>query len=66
MSKIITYKVPNLIVVGIPFTWGKGLTWAIKVESGDMYFLETGTRVRATEEEIFANRILYAERIEIK
>ena len=66
MSKIITYKVPNLVVVGIPFTWGIGSTWAIKVEDGDMYFLETGTRVRVTEEEIVADRILYAERIEIR
>lgn len=66
MSKIITYKVPNLIVVGIPFTWGVGSTWAIKVGDGDMYYLETGTRVGVTEEEIIANRIQYAERIEIK
>lgn len=66
MSKVIEYKNPTHIAVGIPFTWGRRNTWAVKVEGGDMYFLETGTRVRASEEEIIESAILYANSIEIK
>ena len=66
MSKVILYKNPTHIAVGIPFTWGLRNSWAVKVESGGMYFLETGTRVRMSEEEIIESDILYANSIEIK
>ena len=66
MSKIIEYKNQTKIAVGIPFTWGTRNAWAIKVEDGDMYFLETGRRVWVSEEEIIEDVILYANSIEIK
>ena len=52
-STVITYQMPpKSIVVGIPFTWGLCKAWAIKVEDGDMYYLEGGRMVSETEEEI--------------
>lgn len=67
MHKIITYKMPpKSIVVGIPFTWGLCNAWAIKVEGGDMYYLEGGRLVGETEEEILWDDIVYANSIEIK
>lgn len=63
-NKIITYKMP--IGVGIPFTWGLCNAWAIKVEGGDMYYLEGGRMVREAEEEILMDDIVYANSIEIK
>lgn len=66
MSKVITYSVIRTVVVGVPFTWGTRNAWAIKVESGGMYYLSNGQKVLATEEEIIDSDIFYAERIEIK
>lgn len=67
MSRTITYKMPpKSIVVGIPFTWGLCHAWAIKVEGGDMYYLEGGRLVNETEEEILTYDIVYANSIEIK
>lgn len=66
MSNIITYSVIRTVVVGVPFTWGTRNAWAIKVESGGMYYLSNGQRVRETEEEIIDDDIFYADRIEIK
>ncbi|UVX30338.1 hypothetical protein A1k_00052 [Klebsiella phage VLCpiA1k] len=66
MSNIIAYSVIRTVVVGVPFTWGTRNAWAIKVESGGMYYLSNGQRVGETEEEIIDDDIFYAERIEIK
>lgn len=67
MSKVIAYTMPpRSIVVGIPFTWGLCNAWAIKVEGGDMYYLEGGRLVGETEEEILTYDIVYANSIEIK
>lgn len=66
MSKVITYGVVHTVVVGVPFTWGTRNAWAIKVESGGMYYLSDGKRVRETEEDIIDGGIFYADRIEIK
>lgn len=66
MSKIITYKARNPIEVGIPFTWGERHVWAIKVDDGDMYYLETGKPVKVSEGEILSDRMVYASRIEIE
>lgn len=65
MIKIITYTAPKRVVVGIPFTWGLGNAWAIKVEDGDSYYLANGARVSESEEEIL-HSIIYADRIEIQ
>lgn len=65
MSKIITYAVPKRVAVGIPFTWGLGNAWAIKVEDGDSYYLANGSRVSESEEEILFS-IIYANRIDIQ
>lgn len=65
MSKVITYKNQVRIAVGIPFTWGVRNSWAIKVEDGDMYYLETGARVSTSEEEVVSDMV-YAKSIEIK
>lgn len=66
MSKVITYSVIRTVVVGVPFTWGRRNVWAIKVESGGMYYLSNGHMVLETEKEIIDAGIFYAERIEIK
>lgn len=66
MSNVIAYSVIRKVVVGVPFTWGTRNAWAIKVESGGMYYLSNGQRVWETEEEIIDDDIFYAERIEIK
>ena len=66
MSNVIAYSVIRTVVAGVPFTWGTRNAWAIKVESGGMYYLSNGQRVRETEEEIIDDDIFYAERIEIK
>ena len=66
MSNVIAYSVIRTVVVGVPFTWGTRNAWAIKVDSGGMYYLSNGQRVRETEEEILDDDIFYAERIEIK
>lgn len=66
-NKIITYKMPpQSIEVGIPFTWGLCNAWAIKVDDGDMYYLEGGRMVHEAEEEILMDGIVYANSIEIK
>lgn len=66
-NKIITYKMPpKSIVVGIPFSWGLCNAWAIKVEGGDMYYLEDGRLVNEAEEEILTYNIVYSKSIEIK
>lgn len=66
MSKVITYSVIRTVVVGVPFTWGTRNAWAIKVESGGMYYLSNGQKVLETEEAIIDADIFYAGRIEIK
>lgn len=66
MRNIIAYSVIRTVVVGVPFTWGTRNAWAIKVESGGMYYLSNGQRVGETEEEIIDDDIFYAERIEIQ
>ena len=66
MSKVITYSVIRTVVVGVPFTWGRRNAWAIKVESGGMYYLSNGQRVLETEKDIIDADIFYAESIEIK
>lgn len=66
-NKVITYNMPpKSIVVGIPFTWGLCNAWAIKVEDGSMYYLESGITVETPEEEILWSNIVYANSIEIK
>lgn len=66
-NKVITYKMPpKSIVVGIPFTWGLCNAWAIKVEGGGMYYLESGRTVDISEEAILWSGIEYAHWIEIK
>lgn len=50
MSKVIAYSVIRMVVVGVPFTWGTRNAWAIKVESGGMYYLSNGKKVLETEE----------------
>ena len=66
MSRIIKYEAPKRVVVGIPFTWGLCNAWAIKVEGGDMYYLEGGRMAHEAEEEILMYGIVYANSIEIK
>ncbi|CAK6595765.1 unknown function [Klebsiella phage vB_Kpl_K71PH129C1] len=66
MSKVIAYSVIRTVVVGVPFTWGTRNAWAIKVESGGMYYLSNGKKVLETEEGIIDAGIFYAGRIEIK
>ena len=66
-SKVIAYKMPlKSIVVGIPFTWGRCNAWAIKVEDGSMYYLESGRTVNISEKAILWSDIVYANSIEIK
>lgn len=66
MSKVIAYSVIRTVVVGVPFTWGTRNAWAIKVESGGMYYLSNGKKVLETEEGVIDAGIFYAGRIEIK
>lgn len=66
MSKVIAYSVIRKVVVGVPFTWGTRNAWAIKVESGGMYYLSNGKKVLETEEGVIDAGIFYARRIEIK
>lgn len=66
MSKVIAYSVIRMVVVGVPFTWGTRNAWAIKVESGGMYYLSNGKKVLETEEGVIDAGIFYAGRIEIK
>lgn len=66
MSNVITYGIVRTVVVGVPFTWGTGHSWAIKVEGGDMYFLANGKPVHTTDEEIIDSGIVYANSIVIK
>lgn len=66
MSAVIQYTVKSEIEVGIPFTWGSGRSWAIKVEGGDVYFLANGRPVHTADEDIIGSGIVYANSIEIK
>lgn len=67
-SKVITYEpAPSPIRVGVPFTWGAGDYWAMKVESGNIYWLHNGKRL--SEESCRAvkkYRLTYANSVEIK
>lgn len=64
--KIIQYLKQHEILVGIPFTWGCRRVWAIKVDGGDIYFLENGRPVKESEKDIIKSGIVYANSIEIK
>ena len=67
-SNVITYKPADLSIrVGVPFTWGAGEYWAIKMESGNIYWLHSGKQLQ--EESCRAARsypLVYANSIEIK
>nr|DAE36774.1 MAG TPA: hypothetical protein [Caudoviricetes sp.] len=63
---IIQYRKQHEILVGIPFTWGCRWVWAIKVDGGDIYFLENGRQVKESEKNIIESGIVYANSIEIK
>lgn len=67
-SNVITYEPAQPhIRIGVPFTWGAGGYWAIKMESGNIYWLHNGKQV---PEEICrsANQkpLTYANSLEIK
>lgn len=67
-SKVITYKpAQEPVRVGVPFTWGAGAYWAMKVESGNIYWLHDGKQL--SEEScrvVKKHRLTYANSIEIK
>lgn len=67
MGNLITYSVDNSVRIGVPFTWGGGTYWAIKVEDGGMFFLHNGERVTSTEWHMASvGGVTYAKSIEIK
>lgn len=67
-SKVLTYEPAREPVrVGVPFTWGAGAYWAMKVESGNIYWLHDGKQL--SEEScrtVKKHRLTYANSIEIK
>ncbi|XAQ48538.1 hypothetical protein KpIITR008_26 [Klebsiella phage KpIITR008] len=67
-SNVITYEPAQPhIRVGVPFTWGAGDYWAIKMESGNIYWLHSGKQLQ--EESCGAinkSSLTYANSIEIK
>ena len=68
MSKVITYEPAHLdIRIGVPFTWGVKGYWAMKMGSGNIYWLHNGKQL--AEESVKAanaSRLTYANSIEIK
>lgn len=67
-SNVITYKPEHPdIRVGVPFTWGEGGYWAIKMESGNIYWLNSGKQLRELCSRVASKHPLtYANSIEIK
>lgn len=67
-SNVITYEPTQpQIRIGVPFTWGAGSYWAIKMESGNIYWLHSGKQL--SEASCMATRkhpLTYANSIEIK
>ena len=67
-SNVITYEPAQPhIRIGVPFTWGAGGYWAIKMESGNIYWLHNGKQV-PEESCRSANKkpLTYANSLEIK
>lgn len=65
MITMITYNRRSDIKVGVPFTWGTGSRWAIKVYTGVAYFLDDGTQVKTTEAEMLEDGLYYAKSLSL-
>ena len=67
-SNVITYEPAQLdIRIGVPFTWGAKDYWAIKMESGNIYWLHNGKQlVEDSVKAANASRLTYANSLEIK
>lgn len=68
VSKVITYEpLPEPVRIGVPFTWGVGTYWAMKMESGNIYWLHSGKQIsEASRAAVKKHRLTYANSIEIK
>ena len=68
MSRTIIYsKLPTFIKVAVPFTWGSRELWAMKSPGGEIFYLNDGTTVLLSEEQVLRQpNFLYAEGLDIK